>query len=298
MDDDKTILIVDDTVANLDLLAELLDNYDIIDATSGEEALEILEEEKVDLILLDIMMPGMDGFEVCRRLREKPETKEIPIIFITAKNDEDSIEKAYDIGGSDYITKPFKPKELRARVKMQLKLQELKNELKILASTDPMTGLYNRRHFACVAEHTINLARREKKSVSVILLDIDRFKKINDTYGHNVGDEVIIRLAQILKKNKRASDVCCRFGGEEFVILLPNTDLKGAVTLAQNLRNIVEGVVMEAPNGGEFNFTISAGVSSVDILNEPTVEDAIRRADEALYKAKETGRNRVCEKGV
>ncbi len=143
----KTILAVDDTVANLDILIELLNSYDIVDATSGEDALEIVEEENIDLILLDIMMPEMDGFEVCAKLKENPATKDIPIIFITAKTDEDSIEKAYELGGSDYVSKPFKPKELLARVKIQFELQNLQNELKLLASTDSMTKLYNRRLF-------------------------------------------------------------------------------------------------------------------------------------------------------
>jgi len=210
--ENKTILIVDDTVANLDILGELLKKYDVIDATNGEDALEILEDEKVDLILLDIMMPDMDGYEVCSRLKNNSNTKDIPIIFITAKTDEDSIEKAYEIGGIDYVTKPFRPKELLARVKRELQLQELQSELKLLASTDPMTKLYNRRYFTKMAEHTLDLVKREKKDLSIIMLDIDKFKNVNDTYGHQVGDDVIIELANTIRANQRNSDIVCRYG--------------------------------------------------------------------------------------
>jgi len=194
----KTILIVDDTVENLDILAELLVQYQVVDAISGEDALNILLNEQVDLILLDIIMPDMDGYEVCRRLKSNPDTKDIPIIFITAKTDEESIERAYEVGGADYVTKPSLPKELKARVKKELQIQDMMNELRILASTDSMTKLYNRRYFSKISNHILDLARRERSDLSIIMLDIDKFKNINDTYGHKVGDEVIIALANKL----------------------------------------------------------------------------------------------------
>ena len=202
--EDKTILIIDDTIINLNILEKLLVDYDIIEATNGVDALAILEKESVDLILLDIIMPDMDGYEVCEKLRNNEKTKNIPIIFITAKSDEDSIEKAYDCGGSDYVTKPFKPKELIARVKMQLKIQKMEKELRLLSVIDPMTQLYNRRYFSGVSEYTISLANREKKELSIIMIDIDNFKNINDTYGHQVGDTVIISLAKtLMEKTKK-----------------------------------------------------------------------------------------------
>jgi len=290
----KKILIVDDTVANLDILVELLDKYDIIDATNGKDALEILHEEIVDLILLDIMMPDMDGYEVCSKLKENPDTKDIPIIFITAKTDENSIEKAYDIGGADYITKPFKTKELLAKVKRELQLQDLQNELKLLASTDPMTKLYNRRYFSKISEHTLDLAKRDKKDVSTIMLDIDKFKNVNDTYGHKVGDDVIIKLAEILQKYQRKSDIVCRYGGEEFVILLPNTNINGAKIVSNNIRALVEQNIILLDNKEKLKFTISLGVSQIDTQNELNIEPSLKRADDALYEAKETGRNKVC----
>jgi len=290
----KTILTVDDTVENLDILSEILFNYDVIDAISGVDVLEIVKTEKINLILLDIMMPDMDGFEVCKRLKANLNTKDIPIIFITAKTDEDNIEKAYEIGAVDYITKPFKPKELLAKVKRELKLQDLQNELKLLASTDPMTKLYNRRYFTEISEHIFDLSHREEKNLSVIMLDIDKFKNINDTYGHKVGDEVIIDLANILKTVQRKSDINCRFGGEEFVILLPNTSLEGATVVAQKIRETIENSVIKIEAQKDIKYTASLGVSKVDIQNDRNVEKAIQRADKALYEAKNSGRNKVC----
>ena len=294
--ENKTILAVDDTIANLDILGVLLEKYDVIDATNGEDALEILDDEKVDLILLDIMMPDMDGYEVCQKLKNNPMTKDIPIIFITAKTDEDSIEKAYDIGGIDYVTKPFKPKELLARVKRELQLQELQTELKLLASTDSMTKLYNRRYFTKISEHTLDLAKREKHNLSIIMLDIDKFKNINDTYGHKIGDDVIITLSNKLIEYQRKSDIICRYGGEEFVILLPNTSIDGAKIVAQNIKKDVEAIVLNLEENKEVKFTVSLGVSSIDIKNETNIEASLKRADDALYEAKEGGRNKVCVK--
>jgi len=292
--EEKTILIVDDTVENLDILAALLKEYDIIDATSGEDALDILEEDdSIDLILLDIMMPEMDGFEVCQKIKQNPKTKDIPIIFITAKTDENSIEKAYDIGGADYVTKPFLPRELKARVKKELDMQSMMNELKILASTDSMTKLYNRRYFTKTSKHILDLAKRENQDISLIMLDIDKFKTINDTYGHDVGDEVIISLANELISTQRSSDVVCRFGGEEFVILLPNTPIEGAVHTAENIRKNIENIILEI-NNKQISFTVSIGVSSIK-QDETNIEKALKRADEALYSAKENGRNKVCK---
>ena len=216
------ILVVDDTETNVDILVELLnDLYEVIVAIDGESALEIAHEEDVDLILLDIMMPGMDGYEVCRRLKENERMRDIPVIFITANTSEESIEKAYDLGGNDYVTKPFKPKELLARVNRELEMQKLirdlkasKEELKILAATDPLTKLYNRRYFSKISEDIFNIAKRKKSHLSLIMIDIDKFKKINDTYGHQTGDEVIMALAKIMIEQIRDSDIVCRFGGE------------------------------------------------------------------------------------
>lgn len=292
----KTILIVDDTIANLDILMELLDEYDVIDATNGKDALEILDTEHIDLILLDIMMPEMDGYEVCRRIKSQDETKYIPIIFITAKADEESISKAYDVGGSDYIRKPFFPKELYARIKKELRLEELISELKHLSFTDPLTQIYNRRFFIDSSKTVLEIAKREKSPLSLMMIDIDKFKNVNDTYGHQVGDEILKLLAKTMKNRQRKSDMSCRYGGEEFVILLPKTSLTKAEVVAQELRESVQKSYFEMSSQQTVAVTISIGVATVDLENEINIEKALKRADDALYEAKESGRNRVTVK--
>ena len=288
----KKILIVDDTVSNLDILEELLTSYIVISCISGKDALEVVQEEQIDLILLDIMMPEMDGYEVCKKLKDNTQTRDIPIIFITAKSDEKSIEMAYDIGGSDYITKPFLPKELLARVKKELKMQDMLQELEVLASTDPMTKLYNRRYFLTSSQKIISLAQRNSYDVSLLILDIDKFKNINDTYGHTIGDSVIIALAQKLLNSQRESDISCRYGGEEFTVLLPNTSQEGARVVAENIRQNLENLAVPIEDS-MIHFTVSVGVSTL-LKEEKHIEKALKRADDALYEAKRNGRNRVC----
>lgn len=302
MQNRPSILIVDDTETNVDILVELLsDSYEIVVALDGKSALEILEEQEVDLILLDIMMPKMDGYEVCRRVKENGKTDDIPIIFITAKTDEESIEKAYEVGGMDYVTKPFKPKELFARIKTQLQVRTLikelessKNALKHLSETDPMTDLCNRRHLNHTSKSIMELARRNKTALTVVMLDIDKFKKVNDTYGHDVGDNIIISIANILLEITRKSDLACRFGGEEFILLLPETSLEGSIVIAEKIRKKVASFSLVLKDAREVGVTVSIGVSQIDMQHDLSIEPAIKRADIALYKAKENGRNKVC----
>jgi diguanylate cyclase (GGDEF)-like protein len=293
------LLIVDDTETNIDILVELLgDMYEIVVALEGKSALEIVQDQTIDLILLDIMMPGMDGYEVCRRVKGNAKTQTIPIIFITAKTDEESIEQAYDAGGIDYVTKPFKPKELFARIRTQLQLKHLIDDLELsqkrlkhLAETDPMTGLWNRRYFTSTSATLWTLAKRERSDLSAIMIDIDRFKKVNDTYGHKAGDDVIVSLAHILKKSVRESDLACRFGGEEFLLLLPGTPLEGARIIGEKIRRNVETLGIELDGGDTVHFTVSLGISQADTLHDLNIEATIHRADEALYTSKNAGRN-------
>ncbi len=289
------ILCVDDTKSNIDIMMSLLkDEYRVTPALSAEKALNIVEKMDIDLILLDIVMPEMDGFEMCKVLKSNPNTKNIPIIFISAQSAECDIEEAYDIGGIDYITKPFKPKELLAKIKREIKLLSLQKELRLLASTDPMTKLYNRRYFKQISENIIDLAKREQENLSVVILDIDKFKTINDTYGHHVGDDAIISLSKKLQKHQRKSDILCRFGGEEFVILLPNTSIDGALFVANKIKDDISTIDIVVDDGKTIHMTASFGISLINSKDEPTVEPALIRADKALYEAKETGRNKVC----
>jgi diguanylate cyclase (GGDEF)-like protein len=167
-------------------------------------------------------------------------------------------------------------------------------ELKVLASTDSMTKLYNRRYFSNISEHILDLAKRDNTDTSVIMLDIDKFKIVNDTYGHKVGDEVIISLAQKLQELSRKSDIVCRFGGEEFVILLPETAINGALTISEKIKSEIENTVIPLANEKELKFTVSIGVSQVNNKEDMNIETPIYRADKALYQAKENGRNTIC----
>ncbi|QSZ41600.1 diguanylate cyclase [Sulfurimonas aquatica] len=297
----KKILVVDDTAENVDILVELLSKkYDVMATLESTMAIEMVKENKPDLILLDIMMPEIDGYEVCRRLKLDKKTKKIPIIFITAKADEESIEKAFDAGGSDYVTKPFKPKELLARVSKELKAQKLinqleasKKELELLSSTDYMTKLYNRRYFIETANSCFDLAKRNSTPLSLVMLDIDNFKQINDTYGHKVGDDVIITLASIMIDVTRKSDIVCRWGGEEFLILFPQTSIEGTLEISNKIRQSVEAFALRVSKRKKIYFTISLGVCGVDFNWDRDIESCISKADDALYAAKRNGKNCV-----
>jgi len=296
----KSILVVDDLPANIEILLALLgDEYDLLAAIDGESALEIAEEDQPDLILLDIIMPNMNGYSVAQELKRNEKTKDIPIIFITAVTDEMSIEKAYEVGGIDYVTKPFKPKELRARVNRELQIQALisnlaqsKEELQLMASTDAMSGLYNRRYFSDISEEILSLAQRNKTPLSVLMIDIDYFKNINDTYGHKTGDEVIVAFASVLKESARKSDVICRWGGEEFVLLLPQTDIEGARAIGEKIRETIANLELLL-HSHVIKVTVSIGAAQVNYAVSNAMEHAINQADEVLYHAKRSGRNKV-----
>ncbi len=297
----EKILLVDDEEINLDILEAILEDYYIVlRADNGEDAISLAKEAKPDLILLDISMPDMSGYEVCIQLKIDPDTEKIPIIFLTAKTDEDSIEKAYDVGGVDYINKPVKVKELLARVRTQLqiqmmikKLKQSEEEMRVLATIDSMTGVFNRRYFSEISERILALSRREASTISIIMFDLDKFKTINDTYGHKVGDRVIISFTNLLKKYFRSSDIIARFGGEEFIVLLPNTDIDGATIVAEKVRKSVEDMEIVLDNSKVIKITVSSGVTQVNIECDNAIEQAIQNADIALYEAKNSGRNRV-----
>jgi len=287
MEKDKTILIVDDTNTNIDILIGLLDEYDVVVATDGSSAINIANQESIDLILLDIMMPNIDGFEVCRRLKQTQTTKDIPIIFITAKTDENSIETAYDVGGVDYVSKPFKPKELLARVKTQLKMRCIIENLEYLASKDSMTGIYNRRKFFELSEKLFD----SSAELYGVMIDIDEFKNINDTYGHDIGDKVIIEASFIVQKHLFENEVFGRLGGEEFGIISPITGDNSIENRVEKLRDEIESskILLEEK---EISFTISLGVSKKSDTTK-NLDNLLKEADDALYEAKNSGKNKV-----
>ncbi len=235
-EDKATILIVDDTKENINILLSLLDDYDLLVALNGKKAIKLVEKNEIDLILLDIMMPGMDGYEVCSILKSRSDTKDIPILFITAKTDEDSIEKAYDVGGVDYVTKPFKPKELISRIKTQLNMRSMLKSLEFLATRDFMTGIYNRRKFFELGNQLFNKSNK----LFAIMIDIDKFKRINDNYGHPFGDIVIKDVTKIIGRNLPEDAVFGRLGGEEFAILYEADSMKEVKRTIEDIRLKIE----------------------------------------------------------
>lgn len=283
----KTILIVDDTESNIDMLLAILKEYDTIVATNGEDALKILEEERVDLVLLDILMPGIDGFEVCRRIKQNSEWNKIPVVFITAKSDEDTIEEAYAIGGIDYVTKPFKPRELRARVKTHLEFQSMVQHLDFIASYDMLTGILNRRKFFTISQELFDT----HDNVCAVMIDIDRFKHINDRYGHHSGDVVLKIISENIAQNLPDGAIFGRLGGEEFTILMINRDEESIMELVEVIRNAVEKSEIIVENNTQVHCTISSGVAIKDDTVK-TLDILLQKADKAMYEAKEKGRNR------
>ncbi|MBT5549872.1 MAG: diguanylate cyclase [Nitrospina sp.] len=287
-----TILIVDDVQANITILERTLASvgYNISVAFNGQKALDLVPKLKPDLILLDIMMPGIDGYEVCRRLKQSDVSKYIPVIFITAKGDTESIVEGFDVGAVDFIMKPFKVKEVCARVHTHLTLSAALNKLIQDSETDPLTGLFNRRTFLKRIEEEAMRFRRYQKPFSILFGDIDFFKKINDTYGHAAGDAVLINISNILKTEKREIDQVARWGGEEFLILLPETDVAGAVQHGNKIREMISAKPF-IYEGQEINITMSFGVSIYN--GDTSIEKTIDLADQRLYRAKESGRNKV-----
>lgn len=284
-----TILVVDDTENNIDILLELLsDTYDIAVALDGITALEIAREDSIDLILLDIVMPVMDGYEVCRLLKEDEKTKDIPVVFITAKIDEDSIEKGYIAGGIDYVTKPFKPRELSARIKTQLNLKFLIERLEFIASYDSLTGIYNRRKFFELAQKQFD---ESKENLFAVMMDIDNFKQINDTYGHPIGDKVINAVAKTIGDFLECESVFGRLGGEEFSILCRSSSLEEITDLLEDIRKAVSETETVSDENESIRCSISIGFAKVKYETK-NLDTLLKEADIALYEAKGSGRNR------
>ena len=282
-----SILIVDDAPANIQILANILkDQYRICVATSGQQCLDQANSnDKPDLILLDVMMPEMDGFEVCKRLKKDYDTKKIPVIFVTGRQDTHDEQTGFELGAVDYILKPVVPVIVMARIKLHCTLIQQQRALQKLALHDQLTGLYNRHYLDEIADQKIASAHRHQHDLSILMVDIDHFKKINDAHGHLVGDAVLKKLGHLLRKEYRKEDVVSvRFGGEEFVILLEFCNQKQAASCADKMRKDIESL---QPEG--ISVTTSIGIAQ--LLPKEHFSDLIKRADEAVYKAKENGRN-------
>ena len=297
--DKQKILIADDERFNLNILVDILKpDYKVIVAKDGKQALERAKSNPPDLILLDIMMPEMDGYEACKNLKENEQTKDIPVIFITAMKEEGNEAKGFDLGAMDYITKPFQAAIVIARVKAQLKMKWQADMLRQMARMDGLTEIPNRQKFEETFDKEWNRAVRNKTPLSVAFMDIDFFKQYNDAYGHGRGDKCLKAVAQALAGTiRRPGDFVARYGGEEFIAVLPETDIPGAMTIAETMRSNVELLKILHAQSVPLDFvTISIGVSSVfpsGGFSDAALVSVVAAADEMLYKAKAAGRNQV-----
>lgn len=290
-----TILVVDDMTTTLLLLHDLLkDTYEVKIAKSGTKALEILESPNdIDLILLDIEMPDINGYDVCKRIKNNETIKNIPIIFITGRTSQEDEEYGLNLGAIDYITKPFNKAIVKLRIKNYLNLKIKNDMLEKLSMYDGLTNIRNRRFFDETFEKTFSEIKRDKKSLAVLMIDIDFFKPYNDNYGHGQGDETLRKVAKALEKTiKRASDFVARYGGEEFVILLKDINKDGVEAVANNLLNAVRELKITHEFSKIENYvTISIGASFYNSSSDVTKLELLLKADETLYNVKNSGRN-------
>lgn len=292
-----TILIVDDMAANIAILSDLLhEDYKIKVAKNGQKALEIAKSsEKPDLILLDIEMPEMNGYEVCKELKNSSLTNNIPVIFVTARNDVKDEEYGLNLGAVDYISKPFHPTVVKIRVKNHITLKLKSDWLEELSMYDGLTHIPNRRYFDEEYKKKCKEMTREHKTVALLMIDVDYFKRYNDHYGHGKGDECLIKIASALQASlKRPTDMVARYGGEEFIVLLQNIDKEGAVNVAENLIKAVSDLrIRHEYSTVSDHVTISAGMAFKAAEETLCKEELLKLADDALYRAKESGRNQI-----
>ena len=299
---EKNVLIMDDssTIRQGILLvlqqAQLFNHY--FEASTAHDGLEALKRNDVELVICDIVMPGMDGYEFLQEMKSHMEWRDIPVIMLTGQVSVDKKIKGLDLGASDYLTKPFDPGELIARVRVQLKVKHLQDELRIakqrykeLSITDYLTEIYNRRHFMEIFDMEFSRATRYNHNLAVIIFDIDNFKHTNDQYGHLVGDKVLKKTADLVKSEIRSHDVFARYGGEEFVLMLPSTPPQGALLVAEKIREqVMKQKIREMDNKA---ITISIGVAVYPHSKAQDGAELINAADSALYRAKANGKNRV-----
>lgn len=290
------VLIVDDNEDNLLLFQEYLEDNELETAlaTSGAQALEYLDQNSVDVVVLDIQMPEMDGFEVCRRIKSNEATRDIPVIFVTAKfQDVDHVAQGLYLGANDYLYKPVAEKELVARVSVMVRLKQAEDEVRRISVTDELTGLYNRRFLRKRLSEEVSRAKRAQVPLAAIMIDLDHFKMINDKYTHSAGDKVLCAVAEVLEKGLRQGDVYGRWGGEEFIVLLPGSDEPGAMITAERLRSAIARLDTGhiAP---ELKLTASMGIA-VFHADDREVEPLalVSRADRAMYAAKARGRDQI-----
>ena len=292
----NSVLIVDDEVINIAALTHILSPvYTVYVSKDGLSAVDTALEVKPDVVLLDVIMPGITGFEVISRLKDMEETKDIPVIFVTGLTQKADEEQGLILGAADYIHKPFNSAIVKLRVQNQMQIVNQMRVIQHLSMTDSLTDTSNRRHFNIRLDQEWHRALREGSTLGLVFLDLDDFKKINDTRGHLFGDLVLQNIAKNIKLClKRPMDLIARWGGEEFAVLLPGTGLEGAVFVAEQIRASIENNEHFSPELLELSITVSLGVGSICPDEDSTLHDFINSVDKSLYLAKELGKNRVC----
>ncbi len=296
------VLVIDDSKAVRKQVLDVLQAQGIFDtyfeAASAIEGFKMVLTQPADVILCDLEMPGMDGFKFIGMAKAREELRDIPIIMLTSHDNLEAKIRGLEQGASDYVTKPFEPGELVARVKVQLKVKILQDSLKQsnlllqeISVTDPLTHLYNRRYLMDTLAKELKRSFRTRAPLTLVMADIDHFKRINDTYGHQQGDAVLVNVAHSLRDRLRPYDVAARFGGEEFALVFPDTPLAMATQVAERLRLAIQEMTFAGL--ADLRVTASFGIATFPASGIRSVDDLIREADEALYRAKRAGRNRV-----
>ncbi len=293
----QRLLVVDDQAINIQALYRIFaEDYQVLMAKSAAAALEVCDKQLPDLILLDVMMPGMDGYEFCQRLKSDDRLRDIPVIFVTAHNDEAAETRGLDVGAVDFISKPINERIVRARVKTHLTLKAQSDLLRRWVYIDGLTGVHNRRHFDQALAREWSRATRMATTLSVLLLDVDHFKRYNDRYGHPAGDTCLRQIAEALAYQvKRPADLLARYGGEEFACILPDTGFDGAMWFARQLGDRIRDLaIAHADSPTADVVTISLGVCTAQAQPGKKPQDLLQAADAQLYQAKQQGRDRAC----
>ena len=290
-----SILVVDDEISGIHILNNALKRtYTVYVAKNGRNAIKIATKHRPDIILLDLVLPDINGFEVITELKRSNITKNIPVIIVTGLDNDEDEEKAFSLGAIDYVTKPFNSAILKAKIAAQLQIVNRIKTIEKIVTIDPLTSILNKHGF----ENQLNLewkrAFREKNPISLLMIDLDKFEEYNEKHGHPQGDVALKQIAITLKKIiKRGADFVALWGDEEFVIILPNTDLAGAQTVAEHIRAFIETSPIALPNDDNSFITVSVGVNSQTPDNNNNATDFVFKAEKALYKAKNAGRNKV-----
>jgi diguanylate cyclase (GGDEF)-like protein len=287
------VLIVDDSPDVHRLLRARLrqEDVEIISASNGQEAIQMAQDIVPAIILLDLDMPGMDGFEVLRALKDNRLTVEIPVIMLSGLQATQDKVTAFELGAVDYVTKPFEFTELRVRLRSALKLHKLVQLLSDRARVDGLTSLWNRAYFDERWQEEFSRVSRNSRPLSIAIFDVDHFKSVNDTFGHPAGDAVLAGLGKLLRREGRTSDIACRYGGEEFCMIMPDTKPQDAVVLCERIRKGLEASVWQ--RHPERKVTMSVGIAGITEATTLSAQQVIDEADQNLYQAKRTGRNRI-----